>query len=84
MARFSENLQQLEELEGRYRQQLDEYQREVTRYRTLLEHSPSDPGLPTLYEEVEKKNQQVQETYTELERLRRTLSPGSGQSSSLA
>lgn len=84
MARFSENLQQLEELEDRYRQQLDEYQREVTRYRTLLDHSPNDPGLPALYEDVEKKNQQVQATYAELERLRRTLSPGSGASSSLA
>lgn len=84
MPRFSENLQQLQELEDRYRTELDEYQRQVTAYRTLLDHSPKDPGLPALYEEVEKKNLQVQQTYAELDDLRRSLSPGSGQSSSLA
>ena len=84
MALFSENLQQLQDLEDRYRQQLADYQQQLTTYRTLLDRDRNDPGLPKLYEEVEAKNRQVQETYTELERLRRSLAPGSGASSSLA
>ena len=83
MPRFSENLQQLQELEDRYRRDLEAYEREVTAYRTLLEHNSSDPALPDLYKRVEEKNRSVQQTYTELEALRRSLG-GDSKSSSLA
>lgn len=84
MALFSQDLKRLQDLEQQYRQELAEYQAEATAYRTLLEHKPNDPELPKRYEELEVKNRKVQETYRELERLRRALSPGSGASSGLA
>jgi predicted RNase H-like nuclease (RuvC/YqgF family) len=84
VALFSENLQQLKELEDRYRQELDDYQRDLSRYQTLLEHNPNDAELPALYERVESTNRKVQETYAKLERLRRSLYPTAGASSTLA
>ena len=84
MALFSENLQRLEELEARYRRELDDYQDESARYRRLLAADPKDPSLPELYEQVERKNKQAEETYRTLEDLRRSLSPGAGASGSLA
>lgn len=84
MALFSEDLKRLQDLEEQYRQQVADYQTEVAAYRTLLEHKPEDPDLPKRYKEVEEKNQVVQQTYAELDRLRRTLSPRSGSPSSLA
>jgi hypothetical protein len=82
--RFSEDLRRLQELEDSYRQLLADYQAELTKYQTLLEHTPTDPELPARYATVEEKNQKVQTAYAELEQLRRLLSPGSGASSSLA
>jgi predicted Zn-dependent protease len=83
VALFSENLQQLQELEARYRQELEDYQHESARYRRLLAENPKDPSLPDLYEQVERRNKQAEETYRKLEELRRSLSPGAGASGSL-
>jgi hypothetical protein len=77
VALFSEDLNKLQELEERYRQQRAEYDAEVAAYRTLLDRDRNDPGLAKRYEEVERKNSALQETYAELERLRRSLSPSS-------
>jgi septation ring formation regulator EzrA len=83
VALFSENLQRLQDLETRYREELEDYQHEVSRYRRLLEENPKDPSLPGLYEQVESKNKRAEETYRTLEELRRSLSPGAGASGSL-
>jgi archaellum component FlaC len=75
VALFSEDLRRLQELEERYRRELSEYEALAIEYRTLLDRHPHDPELPKLYESVESKSRQVQETWNELDRLRRSLGP---------
>jgi hypothetical protein len=84
VALFSQDLQKLQELEERYRQELSDYQTELTKYQTLREANPNAPDLATRYEELERKNAAAQKTYAELEGLRRALSPGSGASSAFS
>jgi DNA repair exonuclease SbcCD ATPase subunit len=77
VATFSDDLSKLQELETKYRQQLAEYEAELTAYRTLLDRDPKDPELEKRYEQVESKNAEVQQTYAELDSLRRSLASAS-------
>ena len=75
MPLFSEDLNKLQELDEQYRRERQDYDAEVAAYRTLLDRDPNDPELTKRYAEVERKNAKLQQTYTELEGLRRRLSP---------
>ena len=78
MALFSEDLNKLQSLEETYRQQLADYETELTTYRALHERDPNDPDVAQRYETLTEKNRKLQETYTELDQLRRSLGPSTG------
>jgi hypothetical protein len=75
---FSEDLQKLQSLEERYREQLSGYETELTTYRALLDRDPNDPDVARRYDDLDSRNRALQETYREMETLRRSLSPSSG------
>lgn len=78
MATFSQDLSKLEELERRYHEQLPAYESELVAYQTLLQRDPHDPQLADRYRKVEERNQQLQQTYSELASLRQSLAPQAG------
>ena len=71
---FSDDLRKYQELEERYKVELADYESESRAYQILLERDPKEPALAGHYTKVSEKNRKVQQTYAELEQMRRSLS----------